>query len=104
MQIQITVQKYETFNVPFQFPIYRRQTISEDEHIYWKFYSKTKVTRIHEKIAETSILTYDDDKADFVRDMIRSENMLYGNYEYDIINEKQFDWVIQRLINVIHEA
>jgi hypothetical protein len=104
MIIEITERTVQSYNVPFSFPIFRMETIDEDEHVYWKFESHHKVTRIHEKIGETSILAYDDKSADFIKDMITSENMLYGRYQYDIIPEKIFDSALERLINTIHRA
>ncbi len=104
MRLQITERVVTVHETPFTFPLYRSEGIGEWERIYWKFESHHKVTRIHEQMCEISILTYDDLNADFVKDMITSEDMLYGRYQYDIIPESIFDAALQRLIDVIHRC
>lgn len=101
MQIKITVRQQKTFSVPFQFPICRLLTVNEDERVYWRFESRHKVTRIHDKISEMSILVYEDERADFISEMITSEDMLFGGGNYAVTSEKVFDKALQRLINLV---
>ena len=104
MKVTITERKAVDYETNFTFPICRLKTIDEDERVFWKFESKHKVTRIHEKMSETSILVYDDKNADFLMDFITSEAMLFGHGEYDIISEMTYDKACQRLIDLIYKS
>lgn len=104
MVFEILRKTAVAYQTPFEFPLFRVEIINEDERIYWKFESRHKVTRIHEKMCETAILTYDDNNANFVRDLITSEDMLFGRGSFDIIVERVFDNALERLIDKIHRC
>lgn len=102
MILTITIPTLVEVNAPFDFPVYRSRlqgeyNIAGFKKEYWKFESKHKVTKITEEMSQTTILTYDDENADFIKDMM-SADMLYGHSDYDIISEKSYDAATDRLI------
>jgi hypothetical protein len=102
MILTIIIPTPVEINAPFDFPVYRSRLqgeygISGFKKEYWKFESMHKVTKITEEMCQTTILTYDDPNADFVKD-IMSSDMLYGHSDYNIISEKMYDAVTDRLI------
>ena len=101
MIIGITEQVVNTYDTPFEFPIFRSKTISEDETIYWKFENHHKMIRIHETMGETSVLSRNDKDIDFLKSEIRSVDMLMGHYSYNIIPEKVFLSAQRRLVDLI---
>lgn len=108
MILTIIIPTQTEVNTPFDFPIYRSRLQGEYNYAgfkkeYWKFESIHKVTRITEEICQTTILTYDDENADFVKDMM-SADMLYGHSDYDIIPERIYDAAVQRLIDKLYKA
>jgi hypothetical protein len=103
MKIYIRVKDVVAFDFPEGFPFYRMEYIGDNEKVYWKFYGAHKVTRIHEKMCETSILCYDDKNADFILDLL-TEEMFKGDRNFSVIYEENFDKALQRLINMIHDS
>lgn len=106
--LTITVPTLVEINAPFGFPVYRSRlqgeyNIAGFKKEYWKFESNHKVTKITEEMSQTTILTYDDPNADFVKD-IMSSDMLYGHGDYDIIPERIYDTAVQRLIDKLYKA
>lgn len=102
-------QNYKTsFDVPFEFPLFRTRLQGDYncagfKKEYWKFESIHKVTKITEEMSQTTILTYDDPNADFVMDMM-NKDMVYGHGEYDIVLEQIYDKAVERLINKLYKA
>lgn len=108
MKLTIIIPTQTEINAPFDFPIYRSRLQGEYNFAgfkkeYWKFESKHKVTKITEEMCQTTILTYDDLNADFVKDMMNAD-MLYGHSDYDIIPERIYDAAVQRLIDKLYKA
>lgn len=108
MNISIYRQFLTSFDVPFGFPLFRTRlegeyNIGRFKKEYWKFESNHKVTKITEEMSQTTILTYDDPNADFVKEMM-CKDMVYGEGEYDIIPEKVYDGAVERLINKLYKA
>lgn len=104
MKLTIRETQYVEHDTNFEFPMYRSETINEDETVYWKFANKHSVTRIVDKMSEMRVLHYDHEGDDLIRDFITSENMLFGRYQYSIISEKFWDSVVERLINLVAKA
>lgn len=108
MKLSIYQPLLTSFDVPFEFPLFRSRLIGEYnigrfKKEYWKFESNHKVTKITEEMSQTTILTYDDINADFVKDMM-CKDMVYGDGEYDIIPERIYDTAVQRLIDKLYKA
>lgn len=99
----------EKVTTDITFPILRLHTESDMRHevrTFWKFESKNKVTKIVERWNETSIMTFEDYNADFVKDLLPYD-MLFpqpGMSNYEEITEKAFDLCLQRLIDIIHRS
>lgn len=94
--------------VEFNFPIYRTYLDGEYgfpdyKKQYWKFESNHKVTVITERQCETTILTYDDKNADFVREIL-TNNMFECLNGWDAVPEIVFDKCVQRLIDKLFVA
>lgn len=73
------------------------------EKQYWKFESRHKLTIITERMSETTILTLDDERFDFVKEKL-TEQMLSPSFGWWVIPEKQFDQCVQRLIDKLFKS
>lgn len=105
MKLELYVQQATTVDVDFSFPLYRSHLqgeycIAGFKKTYWKFDSAHKVSIITEEMSQTTILTYDDDNIDWIKELANVD-MIYGNGAYDIIPEKSYDAAMQRLIDKI---
>lgn len=108
MKVSIYQQFMTSFDVPFEFPIYRTR-LQGEYHCsgfmkeYWKFESVHKVTKITEEMGQTTILSYYDENADFFLQIV-TKDMLYGHGEYDIISESIYDKAVERLIDKLFKS
>lgn len=108
MKVSIYQQFVTSFDFPYEFPFFRTRLQGEYncsgfKKEYWKFESNHKVTKITEEMSQTTILTYNDENADLVLDMV-SKEMLYGHGEYDSITEAIYDKAVERLIDKLFKS
>lgn len=101
MKLEAKKYGYVTVEVGFPYPFYRREGISEDERIYYKFENESKIMIIHECMISTKITTYDDPNVS--RDIL-TEDIINGCGRYDIIEEKIFNMAEDRLISKIQRG
>jgi hypothetical protein len=101
MILELTKRIYTKVEVGFEYPFFRHKGVNEDESIYYKFESESKITIIHEKMVSTEITTYDDDRVS--RDIL-TEDMVNGFQEFSVISEKAFSLAEDRLISKIQRG
>ncbi len=106
--IIINVQTPTEFDLDVKFPFYRSRLIGEYnfsgfEKTYWKFDSLHKVTVITERMSETTILSYDDERFNFFQEMV-TKDMLFANGDYENCPEKFFNACVDRLVSKLAKA
>lgn len=93
-------KKYKAIEVDIQFPFYRYLTEHKEHAAYCKFESVGKFSMIEEEYTSTTIRTYDDPNKDLLKD-VASEDLLKGQGQWAVIDEKLFDSAYARLVDKI---
>lgn len=98
MKISVNESSLVNYEVNFDYPFYRSHCSADAEiHTYYHFVSPTKVFIIVEDGNSTTLSVFDDPKTEIVSSILTGENMLYGYYDYDVIEPPVFLHALLRL-------